>query len=51
MHYNLIERIKSLENPTVADKRLLDITMDRCKPRCEKTAYDFYEWLKSSGRI
>lgn len=51
-HYNLISRLSSTLNmreyPYEA-KRSLEIARVHCKQDCERTAYQFYQWLKQKG--
>ena len=51
VHYNLIQRLESVENPNESIKRDLAIAKSRCEQRCERTAYDLYYWMKCSNKI
>ncbi len=45
VHYNSIRRL-SLMKKTSRIERDLTIARVICQQRCERTAYQFYEWLK-----
>jgi len=51
IHYNLIERLESIENPEEEIERDLSLAKNRCEHRCERTAHDFYAYLKNEGKI
>jgi hypothetical protein len=47
MHYNLIDRLTSMQDST--KERDLEIARVHCQQACEKTAYNYYEWLRKHG--
>jgi hypothetical protein len=46
VHYNFVRQMESIEEPTENDKRELGIALVQCQQNCQRTAHDFYEWLK-----
>lgn len=48
VHYNLIERLKSLPKSSKIERELA-IAEVHCAKSCERTAYQFHEWLKGEG--
>ena len=49
--YNSISRLESISNPSDDIKRQLDIIKIYCKQKCERSAYQFYDWLKTNNII
>ena len=45
IRYNLIERLKSTLKSSQIEKEL-EIARIHCKQNCERTAQDYYQWLK-----
>ena len=51
IHYNSIKRLEAIEDPNDAIKRDLGIAEVQCKQNCQRTTYDFYNWLKEQKDI
>ena len=49
--YNSISRLELISNPSDDIKRQLGIIKVHCKQRCERSAYQFYDWLKINNLI
>ncbi len=54
MHYNLIKRLTSILNSSQssnATERDLGIARVHCRQNCQRTAYQFANWLKEKGLV
>jgi hypothetical protein len=51
VHYNAISRLESISNPSEDITRQLAIIKIHCKQRCERSADQFYNWLKINSLI
>lgn len=48
IHYNLIERLESVKPRCEPTNAILGITRVYCQQRCERTAYQLFEWIKNN---
>jgi len=45
VHYNLIERLKSAPKSSQIEREL-GIARVHCEQNCERTAYQYYQWIE-----
>jgi len=45
--YGTLTKLNSIEDPSILVRKQKEIIKERCKEKCQYTAYDFYQWLRA----